>query len=160
MMIVVERTFTVAATPAAALSYLTDFANTQEWDRAAQRTVRNDAGPLVPGATWRQVCRIFGITAELTYTLVEAAAGRLVFHGRNEGATCTDTVTVRPAAGGAEVTYRVELEMHGLAKLATPVMKIEFEKLGTESAARLSQALSRLSAPTWLPTAIPPPAPA
>jgi len=159
-MIVVERTFTVAATPAAALGYLADLTNTQEWDRAAQRTVRNDAGPIVPGANWRRVCRILGITAELTYTLIEVAAGRLVFHGRNEGATCTDTVTVRPAAGGAEVTYRVELEMHGLAKLATPVMKVEFEKLGTESAVRLSHVLSRLPAPTWHPAAIPPPAPA
>jgi carbon monoxide dehydrogenase subunit G len=146
MMIVVERTFTVAATPAAALGYLADFANTQEWDRAAQHTVRNDAGPLAPGANWRQVCRIFGVTAELTYTLIEVAAGRLVFHGRNEGATCTDTVTVRPAAGGAEVTYRVELEMHGLAKLATPVMKIEFEKLGNEVAARLTEVLNQLPA--------------
>jgi hypothetical protein len=58
------------------------------------------------------------------------------------------------------VTYRVELEMHGLAKLATPVLKIEFEKLGTESAAGLRQALNRLSAPAWRPSAIPPPAPA
>jgi carbon monoxide dehydrogenase subunit G len=159
-MIVVERTFTVETTPAAALDYLKDFGNTQEWDRAAQHTVRNGSGPLQPGATWRQACRILGITAELTWTLIEATADRLLFHGRNEGATCTDTVFVRPAPGGTEVTYRVELEMHGLAKLATPVMKIEFEKLGTESAAGLRQALNRLSAPAWRPTAIPPPAPA
>ena len=90
-MIVVERTFTVPAIPAAALGYLADFANTQEWDRAAQHTARIDAGPLVPGARWRQLRRIFGVTAELTYTLVEVAPGRLVFHGRNEGATCTET---------------------------------------------------------------------
>ena len=29
----------------------------------------------------------------------------------------------------------MDLEMHGVAKLATPVMKIEFEKLGNETAA-------------------------
>jgi carbon monoxide dehydrogenase subunit G len=159
-MIVVERTFTVETSPATAIAYLADFGNTQEWDRAAQRTVRDGSGPLQPGATWRQACRIFGITTELTWTLIEATGDRLVFHGRNEGATCTDTVLVRPVPGGTEVTYRVELEMHGLAKLATPVMKIEFEKLGTESAAGLSQALNRLAAPAWRPSAIPPPAPA
>jgi carbon monoxide dehydrogenase subunit G len=159
-MIVVERTFTVETTPAAALAYLKDFGNTQEWGRVAQQTTRNDAGPLGPGATWRQACRFFGVTAELTWTLIEATGDRLVFHGRNEGATCTDTVLVRPAAGGTEVSYRVELEMHGLAKLATPVMKVEFEKLGTESAAGLSQALNRLATPAWRPSAIPPPAPA
>jgi carbon monoxide dehydrogenase subunit G len=159
-MIVVERTFSVETTPAAALAYLTDFGNTQEWDRAAQRTIRDGSGPLTPGATWRQACRIFGITAELTWTLIEATGDRLVFHGRNEGATCTDTVLVRPAPDGTEVTYRVELEMHGLAKLAAPVMKIEFEKLGTESAAGLRLALNRLAAPAWRPSALPPPAPA
>jgi carbon monoxide dehydrogenase subunit G len=159
-MIVVERTFSVETTPAAAIAYLMDFGNTQEWDRAAQQTTRDGSGPLQPGTTWRQACRIFGITAELTWTLVEVSADRLVFHGRNEGATCTDTVLVRPAPGGTEVTYRVELEMHGLAKLATPVIKIEFEKLGTESAAGLRQALNRLSAPAWRPSAVPPPAPA
>jgi carbon monoxide dehydrogenase subunit G len=159
-MIVVERTFTVETTPAAALAYLKDFGNNQEWDRAAQHTTRNDAGPLQPGATWRQAGRFFWITAELTWTLVEATGDRLVFHGRNEGATCADTVTVRPAPGGTEVTYRVELELHGLAKLVTPVLKIEFEKLGTESAAGLRQALNRLAGPAWRPSAIPPPAPA
>lgn len=159
-MIVVERTFTVETTPAAALAYLTDFGNTREWDRAATHTVRDGSGPLQPGATWRQACRVLGVTAELTWTLVEAAGGRLVFHGRNEGATRTDTVVVRPAALGAEVAYRVELELHGLAKLATPLMKVEFEKLGTESAAVLGQALNRLAAPAWRPAAIPPPAPA
>ena len=160
IMIVVERTFTVETTPAAALDYLKDFGNTQEWDRAAQHTVRDGSGPLLPGATWRQARRILGITAELTWTLIEATAGHLVFHGRNEGATCTGTVLVRPVPGGTEVTYRVELEMHGVAQLATPVLKIEFEKLGTESAAGLRQALNRLSAPAWRPSAIPPPAPA
>ena len=159
-MIVVERMFTVATSPATALAYLKDFGNTQQWDRAARQTVRSGSGPLQPGATWRQAFRILGITTELTWTLVEAAADRLVFHGRNEGATCLDTILVRPAPAGAEVSYRVELEMHGLAKLATPALKIEFEKLGTESVAGLSQALNRLAAPAFRPSALPPPAPA
>lgn len=159
-MIVVERTFTVETSPAAAIAYLMDFGNNQEWDRAATHTVRDGSGPVRPGATWRQACRILGITAELTWTLIEANGERLVFLGRNEGATCTDTVLVRPAPGGAEVTYRVELEMHGLAKLATPVVKMEFEKLGTESAAGLRHVLNRLAAPAWRPSAVPPPAPA
>jgi carbon monoxide dehydrogenase subunit G len=147
-MIVVERTFAVAAAPAPVLGYLKDFANTQQWDPATQQTTRRDAGPLVPGSSWHHVCKIFGITTELTYTLITADDGRLVFHGRNEGATCTDTVLLCPADTGTEVTYRIELELHGLAKLATPVLKIEFEKLGTEGVARLTTALAELTVPT------------
>jgi carbon monoxide dehydrogenase subunit G len=146
-MIVVERTLAVSAGPALVLGYLKDFANTQQWDPTAQRTTRNDAGPLAPGSTWHHACKIFGITAELTYTLITADPGRLVFHGRNEGATCTDTVLVRPTGSGTEVAYRVELELHGLAKLTTPFLKIEFEKLGTESVTRLTTALNELVTP-------------
>jgi carbon monoxide dehydrogenase subunit G len=146
-MIVVERTFTVAAAPAVVLGYLSDFAHTQEWDPAAQQTVRAGSGPIRPGTSWHQICKIFGITTELIYTLAAADDRRLVFHGRNEGATCTDTIVVQPTGRGSEVTYRVEAEMHGLAKLATPVLKIEFEKLGTASVAALTTALDGLVSP-------------
>ncbi|MGK5684851.1 SRPBCC family protein [Actinoplanes sp. URMC 104] len=144
-MIVVERTLAVDVAPGLALGYLTDFANTAAWGPAVRQTTRNGAGPIVPGSSWHQVCRILGITTELTYTLVLAEPGRLVFQGRNEGATCLDEVTVRPAGTGSEVTYRVELEMHGLAKLATPVIKMELEKLGAAGAAALTEALNRLA---------------
>jgi carbon monoxide dehydrogenase subunit G len=140
-MIVVERTFAVTAAPAAVLGYLRDFANAQEWDSSARRTTRVGSGPIIPGAHWRHVRKLFGVTAELTYTLIAADPDRLVFHGRSEGATCVDTATIRPVAGGTEVTYRVELEMHGLAKLATPLVRVEVEKLATVAVATVITAL-------------------
>jgi hypothetical protein len=160
MMIVIERTLAVTAAPAAVLDYLRDFANTQEWVVPAPRTSRTGDGPLVPGVTWRQSRRVLWFTTELTWTLIEVAPGRLLFHGRNEGATCADSVTVRPAGAGSEVTYRTDLELHGLAKLATPMLKAEFEKLATRCADGLGHALGRLTSSAWLPSAMPPPAPA
>jgi len=156
-MIVVERTLAVKAAPGLVIGYLTDFGNTATWDPAVRQATRTDTGPIGLGSRWCQVSRIFGITTELSYTLVEAGPGRLVFHGRNEGATCVDTVTVRPVEAGSEVTYRVELEMHGLAKLATPVIKVEFEKLGTAGAAALTEALDGRAAEIHFPTAAPHP---
>ena len=144
-MIVVERTLATSVAPGVALDYLSDFGNTAVWDPAVRQATRNDAGPIAPGASWHQTCRLLGITTEMMYTLVEFAPGRLVFHGRNEGATCVDTVAVRPAGTGSEVTYRIELEMHGLAKLAGPVIKMEFEKLGTAGAGALAAALDQLA---------------
>jgi polyketide cyclase/dehydrase/lipid transport protein len=141
-MIVVERTFVVTAAPGAVLSYLQDFGNIQQWDPSAERTSRLGNGPVAPGSHWRHTRKFFGVTAELTYTLLEADPGRLVFHGRSEGATCIDTVTVRPVPGGTEIGYRVDLEMHGLAKLTTPLMKVELEKLATESVAAVTAALA------------------
>lgn len=146
-MTVVVRTFVVSAAPAAVIGYLTDFGNTNEWDPATQRTTRtgNGNGPIVVGTTWQNVSKVLGVTTELTYCLTVAESDRIVFAGRNEGATSTDTITVRPAAGGGtEVTYHLHVEMHGLAKLAAPLMKIEFEKLGDEVVTRLTGVLNRL----------------
>jgi carbon monoxide dehydrogenase subunit G len=144
-MTIVSRTFAVAAAADKVLEYLQDFGNTEEWDPATQRTTRIDAGPIGVGSSWHNASKILGVTAELTYTLTAVQSDKLVFLGRNEGATAIDTITVRPVAGGSEVTYHVDLEMHGLAKLMTPVMKIEFEKLGNETAARLTGVLNRLT---------------
>jgi hypothetical protein len=158
-MIVVERTFALTAAPGVVLGYLQDFANAEDWDPSAERTSRIGGGPVTPGAQWRHARKFFGVTAELTYTLLEAGAGRIVLHGRSEGATCVDTVTVRAVPGGTEVTYRVEWEMHGLAKLATPIMRAEFEKLATDSVAAVTAALDGVpqrrlgpATPNLLPT--------
>ncbi|WP_433302191.1 SRPBCC family protein [Actinoplanes sp. CA-030573] len=140
-MIVVERTFAVTAAPAVVLAYLRDFANAQEWDPSAVRTSRLGDGPTVPGAQWRHVRKVYGVTAELTYTLIADEPGRLVLHGRSEGATCVDSVVVRAVPGGSEVTYRVELEMHGLAKLAAPILRSEMEKLASGAVVAATAAL-------------------
>lgn len=144
-MITISRTFTVAAPADAVLAYLKDFGNTGEWDPATLETTRLGSGPLEVGASWHHTSKVLGVRSELTYTLHEVGSDRLVFVGRNEGATSTDTIVVRPVVDGTEVAYLVELEVHGLAKLAAPVMKIEFEKLGTETAARLAGVLNRLA---------------
>ena len=146
MAIVVVREFQVTATPAAVLNYLKDFGHTEEWDPGTRKTTRTGSGPIAVGTTWHNESKILGVTSQLTYTLCELTAEKLVFIGRNEGATSTDTITVRPVEGGAHVTYHLDLEMHGLAKLATPVMKIEFEKLGNETVMRLTEVLDKLGA--------------
>jgi hypothetical protein len=84
---------------------------------------------------------LYGVTAELTYTLISSDPGRLVFHGRSEGATCVDIVLVRAVPGGTQVTYRVELEMHGLAKLAAPLLRPELERLAGAGVAAVTAAL-------------------
>ena len=146
MSIVVARTFTVAASAPAVREYLTDLGHSAEWDPATRHITRDDAGPVAAGSSWHSVAKVLALTTELRYTLAEAGADRLVFHGRGEGATATVAFTVRPAGPGTEVAYHVDLEMHGVAKLATPVMKVEFEKLATAAAGRLTEVLNRLAA--------------
>lgn len=141
----VNRTFTVSARPAAVLEYFRDFARTQEWDPATESTVRVDEGPLIPGATWHNTTHAFGLTSELLWTLSEHAADRLVFVGRNDALTSTDTITVRPTDdNGTEVTYTVDLDLHGLAVLAGPVVHLEAERLSDQAERNMTEILNRL----------------
>jgi carbon monoxide dehydrogenase subunit G len=146
-MISISRTFTVAAPADAVLEYLRDFGNTNEWDPATQQATRIGGGPLTVGASWHHTSKVLGVRTELTYTLQAATGDRLVFTGHSEGATTTGTIAVRPVADGTEVTYQVQLEVHGLAQLATPVLRIELEKLGDATAAQLTSVLNRHAAP-------------
>lgn len=143
-MITVERTFAVTAPAQVVVGYLADFANTEQWDPGTQSTTRTGEGPIGPGATWHNVSKVMGLTTELTYTLRELGADRIVFVGTNKGATSTDTITVRPAGAGSEITYHVDLEMHGAAKLATPAMKIEFEHLANKTEKQMTEVINKL----------------
>jgi carbon monoxide dehydrogenase subunit G len=144
-MTTVARTFIVTASAQSVIDYLKDFSNAEEWDPGTQTCTRNDAGPVRVGASWHNVSKILGVTTELTYTLTKLNDDTIVLVGRNDKATSTDTITVRPLAGGSEVTYSAKLDMHGLAKLTVPVMKLEFEKLAHETQKRLTERLNHLA---------------
>ena len=81
------------------------------------------------------------MTTELEYELTELADSRLVFVGRNDSATSTDTITVLRDGAGSEITYTADLEMHGVAKLAAPAMKLVFEKLADDTEEHLTRVL-------------------
>jgi carbon monoxide dehydrogenase subunit G len=140
----VERNFTVTAAPAVVLDYLSDFGHTEQWDPATRRTVRVDAGPIAPGATWLNTSEVFGRTSDITYTLRERGGDTLVFVGENVTLTSTDTIRVRPADTGAEITYHVDLDLHGVATLAAPLVKLEFEKLAHDTVKQMTEVLNAL----------------
>ena len=140
----VERTFVVAARPEVVVDYLKDFAHTQEWDPGTQSCTRADTGPIAVGATWRNVSKIAGIETELLYTLRELNDDRLVFVGVNDTATSTDAISVRPSGTGSELTYRANVELHGLSKIAAPAVKVVFEKLARDTVAQMTDVLNAL----------------
>jgi len=70
---------------------------------------------------------------------------RLVFVGSNDTATSTDTITVTPHGTGSRVSYRAQLELHGLAKLAGPVVKLVFEKVASATRDQMIDVLNQLA---------------
>jgi carbon monoxide dehydrogenase subunit G len=141
----VERTFEVTAAPATVIDYLKDFAHTEDWDPGTQSCTRNDDGPIVVGSSWHNVSKVAGVETELTYTLTKLAGDELVFVGVNDSATSTDTIAVHPRAGGSTLTYRADVQMHGLSRLAAPAIKLVFEKLAHDTERQMTDVLNGLA---------------
>ncbi len=139
-----SRTFTVTPPPSVVLDYLKDFSNAEDWDPGTQTCTRIDEGPIQVGSRWHNVSKIAGVSTELVYELTELTADRLVLVGSNETATSTDTITVVPHAEGSEVTYEAVIEMQGAAKLAEPLVKLVFEKIGNDTEDDMTTVLNQL----------------
>ncbi|WP_290056514.1 hypothetical protein [Amycolatopsis solani] len=85
--------------------------------------------------------KIAGVETELTYELTRLEPGRVVFVGRNDTATSTDDITLTADGGGTSLTYHATIEFHGAAKLAAPLAKAVFEKVGADTEKSLKRIL-------------------
>jgi hypothetical protein len=110
------------------------------------RCVRIDDGPVAVGASWHNTSRIAGITTELTYTLEQLTDERIVLAGRNDTATSTETIVIARGGSGSSITYTNEVQFNGVARLAGPLAKLVFERLGDDTEKQLVQALNALQA--------------
>jgi hypothetical protein len=142
----VSRTFSVDVPPEIVIPYLADFAHAEQWDPGTVRCVRNDDGPVIVGSSWHNTSKIAGISTELTYTLEHLADGRIVLVGRNDTATSTETIDVAGSGTGSSITYTNEVQFSGAAKLAAPLVKLVFEKLGNDTEKQLVATLNALQA--------------
>jgi carbon monoxide dehydrogenase subunit G len=127
------------------VGYLQDFGRAEEWDPGTRSCTRLDEGPIRVGARWRNVSRFRGKETELTYELVRLEPEHLVFVGRNKTATSTDDLTLTPAPDGTAITYRATIVFHGLATLAGPFVKREFEKLGDAVVGSMTAAVNAIT---------------
>ncbi|MGB3481410.1 MAG: SRPBCC family protein [Mycobacterium sp.] len=142
----VSRTFTVKPPPKVVLGYLEDFSHAQQWDPGTQHCTRIGADPVGVGTQWHNKSKILGVSTELEYTLLESKGDRVVFEGKNKSSTTVDTIVVTPAQSGSRIEYRADLRMHGLSVLATPMMKLVFEKLAGDTESQMIKVLNDLPA--------------
>jgi carbon monoxide dehydrogenase subunit G len=142
----VSRTFRVEVPPEIVIPYLADFVHAEDWDPGTVRCVRNDDGPIRVGSSWHNTSKIVGITTELTYTLEQLTDERIVLVGRNDTATSTETINVARSDTGSSITYANEVQFNGAAKLAAPLGKVVFEKLGNDTEKQLVKTLNALHA--------------
>ncbi|MFF9016717.1 SRPBCC family protein [Streptomyces sp. NPDC014870] len=139
-MIRVRRSFVVGLPLRELVAYLEDFARAEEWDPGTVSCVRLDDGPVGAGARWRNTSVFRGRTTALDYRLDVHEPTRLVFVGENRTVTAVDDLSFAEEGDDTFLTYQASLTFKGLAKLATPFLGPEFERMGDEVAARLPDA--------------------
>lgn len=143
-MVTVERTFTVTKQLEVVVDYLKDFSRAEAWDPGTRFCLRMDDGPVREGSLWRNVSVFKNRETELSYRLVRLEPARLTFVGENKTATSTDDLTFRAVPEGTVITYHAHITFHGLAKLADPFLRGEFERLGDEVSLRMPQVIDAL----------------
>ncbi|MEE4546333.1 SRPBCC family protein [Streptomyces sp. V4-01] len=140
-MVHVSRSFTVNRPLPDVVAYLADFGHAVDWDPGTQECVRTAGqGAPVEGARWRNVSVFRGRRTELDYTLDRREERRVTFTGVNKTAHSTDDFVFETSGGGTRVTYSATVRFQGLARLADPFLRKEFERLGDEVTRTLPQA--------------------
>ncbi|NEB80650.1 polyketide cyclase [Streptomyces sp. SID14478] len=150
MTVRVLRSLTVPHRLDEVVTYLSDFTRAEQWDPGTVTCRRTDAeaGPVREGSTWHNVSTFRGRRTELDYRLQRLHADRLVFVGTNSTATSTDDLTFQAHGASTEIVYRATIEFHPWwAKLAEPVLRRTFEKLGDTVTRTLPRALAEALTP-------------
>ncbi|GAA1511834.1 SRPBCC family protein [Nocardioides humi] len=137
----VERTVTVPRPLERVWAYLTDFTTTEEWDPPTVTTVRTGGDGGV-GTTYRNVSTFLGHETEVEYRVVAFVPHELFeLTGSGSGVDLHDTLRFSEQDGATSVTYHAEMTPHGVARLASPLVKGGLEVLGTRVAASLEERL-------------------
>ncbi|HEY5335517.1 MAG TPA: SRPBCC family protein [Mycobacteriales bacterium] len=138
-----RQSFTVSASPSAAVDYLADYAHTVAWDPGTTRCTRDDIGPLGVGTTWTNVSDFRGRETTLTYRLVELTDRRIRFEGEGRGATAYDDFTVTAGAGAtAHITYDAGITFKTWRKVADPFLRPMLSRMGAGAVAGVTAALA------------------
>lgn len=140
----IERSITVDKPLNKVWDYLSDFRNTKEWDPPTV-TTELESGNGDVGTVYRNVSKFMGHKTEIEYTVIDYEPHRLLrLRGENPSMTAIDTIRFEEAGESTTVNYRAELEPHGVAKLAVPLMAVGLKKLGDDAEEKMRECLNRL----------------
>jgi carbon monoxide dehydrogenase subunit G len=140
----IERSFTVGKPLGEVREYLKDFSHAEQWDPGTESCTRLDSGPIVEGASWRNVSQFLGRRAELTYRLERATPERLTFAGSNGSASAVDDLAFAPEATGTRVTYTADIRLNGAMRVADPLVRVGLERMAGKVVARMQDVINAL----------------
>ena len=124
-------------------AYLSDFSNSRDWDPGVAEAERLDDGEILAGSQVRLVADFMGRKVPLTYVVTAIdPPNAITLRGENANVVSLDTMTFEPTpSGGTRVTYDADLVLKGPMRLADPLLKLVFNRIGDKAAAGLREAV-------------------
>lgn len=132
-------------TAAEAFAYMADLRHFADWDPGVRKVVQVAGEGAGAGAEFD--VSVSGTTLRYVTTTYEPTT-ELVVVAKSRTLTSTDRVTVRRDGGATLVTYDALLELNGLLRLADPVLRLAFGRIGDRAAAGLRRALAGEDVPS------------
>lgn len=128
-------------------AYLSDFANTQEWDPGTACAEQTTPGPIDVGTVFRLEVKFLGRTLPLDYQVrdLDPTARSITLRAENESVTATDTIQVSEKGSGSVVDYRAVLEPKQLAWLVNPLLTPLFRMIAGKGRDGMLHTLQRLA---------------
>jgi hypothetical protein len=142
MITIEEAVSTLRARPDV-FAYVADFSTAAQWDPGVRssRRVSGDGGVgskyLVEAAFGKRV-------VHLTYEVVEYESPvRIVLHGSAPTLDAIDDIRFEEVDGGTRVVYRACFSLKGVLRVAGPLFRPAFIRLGRRALSGLERELSR-----------------
>ena len=131
------------ATADDAFDLIADFSRITAWDPGVVSGKRLDDGPIAVGSRFEVLSAVGPRRIPLTYEVLEwDRPHRAVLQARTRDFTSYDVITVADLAGsGSEVTYEANLSLHGVRRLADPLLRVALQIIGRRAEGGIRRAL-------------------
>jgi carbon monoxide dehydrogenase subunit G len=124
-------------------AYLSDFSTSREWDPGVVEAERLHGQAVDEGSEFRLVAVFLGRKNELTYRIVEYDPPRAVtFLGENATVISRDRITFETTAAGTRITYDADLAVKGPFRIADPLLRLVFNRVGDRALDGLRRTLA------------------
>lgn len=135
-----NRTVIVPRPVSEVFSTMADFRTLPEWDPGSESSVQvTGDGPAV-GAEYDVVVLFQGRTSQMRYrTIALEPDRRVVFSGEGARVTATDDIGFRQTEAGTEISYRADIRLKGLLRLAEPFLGGVFSRLADAAAGGIAK---------------------
>ncbi len=128
--------------PAEAFTYMADLRNFARWDPGVTEVQQVEGEGGGPDTSFD--VSVKGPVGDLTLrydTTFHEAPEKVVALAKSSMLTSLDTITVVADGDGSVVTYDAQLDLNGPLRLADPLLRLAFGRIGDRAAAGLIEAL-------------------